>query len=265
MKKTEELSVRDTAAFVEKQCAYCFLNTGEDVFEFSKRVAKRAEDIAHKFYADMLPDYNAENKKSNISAVVHCALLSEVFHYGNCCFEDVADICNVQVAAMVAALSRDRRLVETKRDTEFRGRLSQSSLGAQIVALSRIICFAQSTKDYFDRASLTGAVKIKKNLAQMDADLLSIQAANLYYVVRTHVHAARNILIEISHSLKKKKQAAKNEKLVLHYTKKLRESSSATQKNRKARAAKKSPSQAKTAKKSNGRSTTKRSRKKNSE
>jgi len=229
MKKTEELSLQETAAFAKKQYANSFLNTEECVFSFVKRVAARAEDIAHKFYADMLPEYHAENKANNIAAVVHCAILSEVFSYSNCCFEEVAEISNVQVAAMVAQLSRDKRLVETKRDTEYRGRLSQSSLGAQIVAVARIICFAQSTKKYFESYSVAAAQKIKKNLNQMDADLLAIHAASLYYVLRTHVHAARNLLTTISQDLKKERSRLKNEKLVLQHTKVLRESNSSTQ------------------------------------
>lgn len=224
MKKTEELSLKDTAAFAKAQYANAFLNTEECVFSFVQRVAARAEDLAHKFYADMLPEYHAENKENNIAAVVHCAILSEVFSFSNCCFEEVAEISNVQVAAMVAQLSRDKRLVETKRDTEFRGRLSQSSLGAQIVAISRIICFAQSTKKYFESHSVAAAGKIKKNIAQMDADLLAIHSASLYYVLRTHVHAARNLLASISQELKQAKARIKTEKMLLQNTKTLRES-----------------------------------------
>lgn len=229
MKKTEELSVKKTFEFVSACYGDKTLNTGLDYVTFCQRVGIRAENIAHRLYHDMRPDCAGENKKDNIAAIVHCSLLCDVLNVSACCFEQVADITNVQVAAMVAAISRDFRLVETKRDMEFRGRLSQSSLGAQIVFVARTICFAQSTDDFLGREGLTAVSKIRKNIAQMDADLLSVTAANKYYVLRANVHAARNLLAAIHQKIKTLKHAAKVEKIVLQNTKRLRESKAAEQ------------------------------------
>jgi len=229
MKKTEELSVKKTFEFVSECYANKALNTGLDYITFCQRVGMRAENIAHRLYQDMRPDCAGENKKDNIAAIVHCSLLCDVLNVSACCFEQVADVTNVQVAAMVASISRDFRLVETKRDMEFRGRLSQSSLGAQIVFVARTICFAQSTDDFLGRDGLTAVAKIRKNIAQMDADLLSVSAANRYYVLRANVHAARNLLSAVHQKIKTLKHAAKMEKIVLQNTRRLRESKEAEQ------------------------------------
>lgn len=224
MKKTDELSIKKTFAFVKECYGDKKLNTGLDYITFCQKVGIRAEGIAHRLYHDMRPDCAVENKRDNIAAIVHCSLLCDVLNVSACAFEQVADITNVQVAAMVAAISRDFRLVETKRDMEFRGRLSQSSLGAQIVFVAKTICFAQSTDDFLGRDGLTAVSKIRKNIAQMDADLLSVTAANKYYVLRAHIHAARNLLSDIQQKIKTLKQTAKMEKIVLQNTKRLRES-----------------------------------------
>lgn len=222
MKKTDELSVTTTFEFSKECYGDKTLNTGLPYTSFCRRVGSRAEDIAQKLYNDMRPDCVGENKDDNIAAIVHCSLLCDVLNVSACAFEHVADVTNVQVAAMVAAISRDFRLVETKRDMEFRGRLSQSSLGAQIVFVARTICFAQSTADFLARAGLTAVAKIRKNIAQMDADLLSVTAANKYYILRTHVHAARNLLSSIQQQIKTLKHAARVERIVAQNTKKLR-------------------------------------------
>jgi len=60
-------------------------------------------------------------------------------------------------------------------------------------------------------------------LAQFDADLLAIHAASRYYVLRLYVHAARNLLSEISQTLKAMKHQAKIEKIVNQQTQKLRD------------------------------------------
>jgi hypothetical protein len=145
----------------------------------------------------------------------------------------VAEVANVQIAAMVAAISRDFRLVETKRDMEFRGRLSQSPVGAQIVAVADIICTAKDLSSLVDSSGLTFAPRIKKTLAQLDGDLLAVHAANKYYILRLYAHAARNLLIEVSQKLKTHKQQARLEKLALQNTKTLRESIAASKKSRK--------------------------------
>lgn len=224
MKKTDELSLEKTLAFAAQCYANKNTSTGVDMFPFCKQVAARSEQIAVKLYNDLRPEYITDNLKDNITAIVHCAVLNDVLNVSACAFENVAEVTNVQIAAMVAVLSRDFRLVETKRDMEFRGRLSQSSLSAQIVAVARIICTAQSTVGMLDREGLPAVPRSKKILAQMDGDLLAIHAAGKYYVLRLYTHAARGLLTDISQRIKACRQKAKMEKLVLQNTKTLRES-----------------------------------------
>jgi hypothetical protein len=224
MKKTDELSLEKTLAFA----AQCYVdkktNTGVEMFPFCKQVARRSEQIAIKLYNDLRPDYITDNLKDNITAIVHCAVLHDVLNVSACAFENVAEVTNVQIAAMVAMLSRDFRLVETKRDMEFRGRLSQSPLTAQIVAVARIICAAQSTVSLLDNEGMPAVTRAKKILGQMDGDLLAIHAAGKYYVLRLYTHAARGLLTDISQKIKACRQKAKMEKMVLQNTKTLRES-----------------------------------------
>ena len=224
MKKTDELSLEKTLEFAAK----CYENkktvTGVELFVFCKQVARQAEQIARRLFLDLRPDYISDNAKDNITAIVHCAVLYDVLNVSACAFEHIADVTNVQVAAMVAAISRDFRLVETKRDMEFRGRLSQSPVGAQIVITAQIICAAKSVDRVLDGAKIPGGPKAKKILAQMDGDLLAIRAADKYYALRLYTTAARNLLVTVSQSIKAAKQQAKAEKLVLQNTKNLRES-----------------------------------------
>lgn len=224
MKKTDDLSLARTLEFAAK----CYANkktvTGQDVLAYCKLVAARAEQIAHKLYQDMRADYIPDSTKDSIASIVHCAVLHDVLNISACAFENIAEITNVQIAAMVAAISRDFRLVETKRDLEFRGRLSQSPVGAQIVIVAHIICTGQSTLALLESAGLASVPKAKKILAQMDGDLLAVHAANKYYMLRLYSHAARNMLGDISQKIKACRQKAKMEKLVLQNTKTLRES-----------------------------------------
>lgn len=224
MKKTDELSLAATLEFAALCYADKKTNMGLDLLEFCKAVARRAEHIAVKLYQDMRPDYIADGAKDSITAIVHCAVLYDVLNVSACAFENVAETTNVQIAAMVAALSRDFRLVETKRDMEFRGRLSQSPVGAQIVAVSHIICSAQSVIAALDKTGVEAIPKSKKMLAQMDGDLLAIHAASRYYVLRLYAHAARNLLSDISQKIKACRQKAKIEKMALQNIKNLRES-----------------------------------------
>lgn len=229
MKKTDELLLEKTLEFAAGCYAHKKTNMGLDLFEFCKQVARRSEQIAVKLYQDMRPDYIADGAKDSITAIVHCAVLHDVLNVSACAFESVAETTNVQIAAMVAALSRDFRLVETKRDMEFRGRLSQSPVGAQIVAVSQIICNAQSVISSLDNSGVAAIPKAKKMLAQMDGDLLAIHAASRYYVLRLYAHAARNLLSDISQKIKACRQKAKIEKMVLQNSKNLRESAAEKQ------------------------------------
>lgn len=233
MKKTDELSLEKTYQFAAQCYAAKTTFIGEELLQHAKHVATQAENIAHRLYQDMRQDYLPENSKDSITTIVHCGLLHDVLNVSSCAFENVAEITNVQIAAMVAAISRDFRLVETKRDMEFRGRLSQSPVGAQIVVVADIICTAKSLSSAIDVAGLPLVPKSKKILAQLDGDLLAVHAANKYYVLRMFTHAARNLLSEISQKIKACKQKAKMEKLVLQSTKTLRETAAAEKKAKK--------------------------------
>lgn len=230
MKKTDELSLEKTLLFAGQ----CYENkktaTGKELFAFCKQVARQAETIAHRLYLDLKPEYIPDSAKDNIIAIVHCAVLHDVLNISSCTFENIAEVTNVQVAAMVAAISRDFRLVETKRDMEFRGRLSASPVGAQIVIIAHTICTAQAAMAAVEKSGIAGLPKSKKILAQMDGDLLAIRAADKYYVLRLYTQAARNLIVKISQKIKSCRQLAKTEKMVLQNTKTLRESVAAEKK-----------------------------------
>lgn len=229
MKKTDELSLVKTWEFAKMCYQQKHTATGDELLLFSKQVAMRAETIAQKLFQDLRPDYVSDNIKDTIAAIVHCGILYDVLNVSACAFEHVAEATNVQIAAMVAAISRDFRLVETKRDLEFRGRLSQSTVGAQIVIVARTICLAQSAMTALTAQGLEIAPKTKKIVAQMDGDLLAIHAANKYYVLRLYVHAARNLLVDINQKIKECRHKAKLEKIVLQNTRNLRESAASAQ------------------------------------
>lgn len=230
MKKTDELSLAKTLEFA----ALCYdakkTNVGVDIFAFCKQVARQAEKIAKRLYLDLKPEYISDSAQDTITAIVHCAVLHDVLNQSTCAFENIAEITNVQIAAMVAAISRDYRLVETKRDMEYRGRLSQSPVGAQIVVVAHIICTANSAISRIETEGVKSLPKSKKMLAQMDGDLLAIRAADKYYVIRLYTQAARNLLLTISQKIKSSKQQAKIEKMVLQNTKTLRESAEQAEK-----------------------------------
>ncbi len=230
MKKTDELSLEKTLQFAATCYTARTTQAGDDLLSHAKMVAQSAEKIASRLYQDMRADYMPEDTRDSITAIVHCSVLHDVLNVSACAFENVAEVANVQIAAMVAALSRDFRLVETKRDMEFRGRLSQSPVGAQIVAVADILCTAQSLMKAVDVVGLAIVPKAKKILAQLDGDLLAIHAASKYYVLRMYTHAARNLLSEISQKIKACRQRAKLEKIVLQSTKTLRDSVAAEKK-----------------------------------
>jgi hypothetical protein len=192
------------------------------LFDHCVAVARLAEIIAQKLYQDVRADFMPDRTKESINSIVQIAILRDILNVSACAFEHIAETATVQVAAMVADISKDYRLVETKRDMEFRGRLSQSPVGAQIVVVADIICTAKDSLAVLKISGLQATGKVKKMLAQLDADLLAIHAASRYYVLRLYVHAARNLLVEISQTIKALKQQAKVDKIVNQQTQKLR-------------------------------------------
>lgn len=224
MKKADDLSLEKTLTFARQCYDARHSNSGADLFAHCKHVAHQAETIAQKLYQDLRPDYVPENVKDTVAAIVHCGILHDVLNVRSCAFETIAEIANVQIAAMVSALSRDFRLVETKRDMEFRGRLSQSAVGTQIVAVADIICTAKELLKALDSSGMVVAQKSKKILAQLDGDLLAVHAANKYYTLRLYVHGARNLLVDVSQKIKACRQHAKAEKAAAQLAKKVQES-----------------------------------------
>ena len=235
MKKADDLSIEKTLDFAAKCYAAKQTSTGDELLSHCKRVARQAEAIAQRMYQEMRPDYIPENTKDSIAAIVHCGLLHDVLNVSACAFENVADIANVQIAAMVAALSRDYRLIETKRDMEFRGRLSQSAIGTQIVAIADVICTAKEVSKNVDEFGLTAAPRAKKILAQLDGDLLAVHSASKYYALSLYSHAARNLLVDISQKIKACRQKARLEKSLLQMKKNVQESLAAKEKKRKSK------------------------------
>lgn len=230
MKKADDLSLEKTLLFAQQCYETKQTSSGEELLQHCKRVAYQAETIAQKLYQDLRPEYIPENAKDSITAIVHCGILHDVLNVKACAFENIAEIANVQIAAMVAALSRDFRLVETKRDMEFRGRLSQSAVGTQIVAVADIICTAKEMLKSLELLGMSAVPKSKKMLAQLDGDLLAVHAANKYYMLRLYVHAARNMLVDVSQKIKACRQQARQEKAMLQTAKKVQESMAAKEK-----------------------------------
>jgi hypothetical protein len=196
---------------------------GTLLFEHCSNVARQAETIAQRLYQDVRADCNQDSTKESVLAIIQVALLHDVLNTSACAFENIAETATVQVAAMVADISRDFRLVETKRDMEFRGRLSQSPVAAQIVVVADIICTANEALRFLQAGGLSAVPKAKKILTQLDGDLLAIHAASRYYILRLFVHAARNLIGEISQKIKDCRHKAKVEKFLAQNTKKLRD------------------------------------------
>lgn len=256
MKKTDDLSIDKTLVFAEACYETKQTSTGEYLFAHSQRVARQAETIAQKLYQDMRAEYVPENANDSIAAIIHCSLLHAVLNVSACAFEHIAETANVQVAAMVAAISRDFRLVETKRDMEFRGRLSQSAVSTQIVAVADIICTVQAVLKRLDTAGMLFVPKAKKILAQLDGDLLAVHAANKYYMLRLYVHATRNMLSDVSQKIKACRQKAKMEKALLQTTKTVQEAVAAKNAQKKRSEAKEKKSEVQYARKRNVRADT---------
>lgn len=216
--KPIEQSVAATLEFAKQQYADRPAIYGRSLLAHCLAVAKLAEFIAQKLYQDVRADFVPED---SIATIVQGAMLHDVINM-RCAFEEVAEKTTVQIAALVADLSRDFRLVETKRDMEFRGRLSQSPVSTQIVAVADIMC---STKEIINMLNSEGSAAIpraKKMLAQFDGDLLSIHAAKLYYVLRLYTHAARNQIRDAMTLIKECRQKAKMTRMMAQMSENIR-------------------------------------------
>lgn len=185
-------------------------------------VAKTAENIAIKLYQDVREDLIGPETRETLITIAHGALLHDVINVSRCAFEHIAERTTVQVAALVADLSRDYRLVETKRDMEFRGRLSQSPVGSQVVAVADIICTGKEVCAMVKERGLGCVPKARKILMQLDGDLLAIHAASRFYTLRLYVHAARNLLQDASQMIKECKREARTARLAARATQELR-------------------------------------------
>lgn len=205
----KQLNLRVTVDYAKAAYADAVTQTDTKVFTHCWSVAKLAEQISNKLFHDIRSELLPQDASEIIAAIVHTSFLHEIIHVGRKTFEGVADIANVQVAAMVSTLSRDYRLVETKRDIEYRGRLSQSSVAAHVVAVAKIVCTAQEVLNKLKSVGLTNVAKTRKTLAQLDADLLVVHTAAKYYALRLYVHAARNLINDANQLIKKLKADAK--------------------------------------------------------
>ena len=223
MKKTDALSPTKTVEFATP--FYCHKKTisGAALIEHCLKVSEQAEIIAAQLYQDVRMDFFPESTKESIAAIVQGAILHDILHVSECAFEQIAEATTVQVAAMVADVTRDFRLVETKRDMEFRGRLSQSPVSSQIVVTADIICTAKELLALLNVHGIKLVPKAKKILTQLDGDLLAIHAASRYYMLRQYVHAARGLLNQISQKIKACKQQARMDRIVANSTKSIRD------------------------------------------
>jgi hypothetical protein len=180
--------------------------------EHCRRVANFSQTIAAKLFVDVKNENFSNDVQANIAAVAHAGLLHEAINTGACSFEDIAENTTVQIADIVSNISRDFRLIETKRDIEFRGRVCQSSIATQIVALADIIVTAKEIMDAISKNGLAAVMRPRKILIRLDGDLLSLHAVPRYYVLRLYAHAARNLLTDVSQLIKDKKKAARKDK-----------------------------------------------------
>jgi len=180
--------------------------------EHCRRVANFSQIIAAKLFADVKNENFSDNVQTNIAAVAHAGLLHEAINAGACSFEDIAENTTVQIADIVSNISRDFRLIETMRDMEYRGRVCQSSIATQIVALADIIVTAKEIMDAISKHGLAAIIRPRKILIRLDGDLLSLHAVPRYYVLRLYAHAAKNLLTDVSQLLKDKKKQLRKEK-----------------------------------------------------
>jgi len=210
----QTLQISNTVDFAKDAYGNAKTNTDYEVITYCLSVAKLAEQIAQQLFKDMRSDVVPHDKHDIIESIVHAAVLSETLATARRTFEHVASITNVQIASMVATLTRDYRLVETKRDIEYRGRLSISPLATQIVAVAGIICNAKTILKSLQKNGLAATSKARKILAQLDGDLLAIHAVSRYYTLRLYAHAARNLIADANQLIKKLKADAKTARMV---------------------------------------------------
>jgi hypothetical protein len=201
--------IQDTIDFAAQHYANKTTIVGNDLLRTCLTIARQSEIIAAKLYQDVRKDFFSDTARDSIAAITQTAILRDVLRVSDCTFENIAEISTVQVAAMVALITRDFRLVETKRDMEFRGRLSQSPIGAQIVVVAEVLCAGNEIKKHLTQHGLANLPRLKKRLTQLDGDLLAVHAVNKYYMLRLYAHAARNLLVEISQQIKELRQQAK--------------------------------------------------------
>jgi hypothetical protein len=214
----QELNTVKIVEFAKELYADGQTATQISLFTHCLNAAKLAENIAHRLFNDMRGDLVPQDVNDIIAAIVNSAILSEVINTRRTHFETIADVANVQIATMVSTLSRDLRLVETKRDMEYRGRLSQSSVATQIVAVAAILCTAQEALNLLKQQSIAGIPKIRKILAQLDADLLASHATTRYYILRLYSHAARNLINDANQLIKKIRGEQKTARLLEKHT-----------------------------------------------
>ena len=203
------LQLEETVDFAKDAYKNIKRQTDYDLITYCMATARLAEEIAHKLFRDMRGDMVPADKNDIIESIVHAAILSEIIASARKSFEHIAAVTNVQIASMVSALTRDFRLVETKRDIEYRGRLSVSPLATQIVAVAGIICGAKSASNFLGQHKLAAIPKTRKILAQLDGDLLAIHATSRYYTLRLYSHAARNLILDTNQAIKKLKADAR--------------------------------------------------------
>jgi hypothetical protein len=230
MKKQIESPLQHILTFAAQHYRDLHTAVGVELIAHSKQVAQQAETIAHKLYQDVRADYFPDDSKESISAIIQGALLHDVLNVSACAFENIAEISTVQVAAMVADISRDFRMVETKRDMEFRGRVSGSPVGSQIIVLADIICTARDLMTLVNTKGTAAIPKAKKLLTQLDGDLLALRATERFYVMRLFSHAARNLLADVSRTIKECRHRAKLDKIVAQNTTGIRERAAAAEK-----------------------------------
>lgn len=208
----EELDITNTMALATAYYKHKTSVGVHPLMAHCEHVAHLGQKIASRLFADVKNDSFSSDTQSNIEAVAHAGLLHAAINVGACAFEDIAENTTVQIADMVANMSRDYRLIETKRDIEFRGRISQSSIATQIVALADIICTVKEVIAAIKKNGLAAITRPRKILICLDADLLSLHASSRYYVLRLYSHAAKNLIADASQMIKDKKKEMRQAK-----------------------------------------------------
>lgn len=204
-----DLPIADTVAFAKKFYEEKPSVHGRTLLQHAMAVARLAETISQKLYQDVREDFMSDETKESVAIIVHSAVLHDVINVSRCAFEHIAESTTVQIAATVADLSRDFRMVETKRDMEYRGRLSQAGVRAQIVAAADIICTTREVIEMLNKIGVESIPKARKILMQLDGDLLAVTAASRFYTLRLYTHAARNLLRDAGSLIKECKAKAK--------------------------------------------------------